>query len=110
MAVRTWEYLKVAKMEWIVMICLFAADLISKSIVDATVDRGETVVIIPKFLNVHNIYNYAAAFGTSFIKDLLGGIGARIFFSVFAVAASVAFVLVLIKNKGKSKWKSFGKW
>ena len=104
MAVRTWEYLKVAKMEWIVMICLFAADLISKSIVDATVDRGETVVIIPKFLNVHNIYNYAAAFGTSFIKDLLGGIGARIFFSVFAVAASVAFVLVLIKNKGKSKW------
>lgn len=104
MAVRTWEYLKVAKMEWIVMICLFAADLISKSIVDATVDRGETVVIIPKFLNVHNIYNYAAAFGASFIKDLLGGMGARIFFSVFAVAVSVAFVLVLIKNKGKSKW------
>lgn len=104
MAVRMWEYLKVAKMEWIVMVCLFAADLISKSIVDATVDRGETVVIIPKFLNVHNIYNYAAAFGASFIKDLLGGIGARIFFSVFAVAASVAFVLVLIKNKGKSKW------
>lgn len=104
MAVRAWKYLKVAKMEWIVMIGLFAADLISKAIVDATVARGETVVIIPKFLNVHSIYNYAAAFGASFIKDLLGGIGARIFFSVFAVAASVAFILVLIKNKGKSKW------
>lgn len=104
MAARAWNYLKVAKMEWIVMIGLFAADLISKAIVDATVARGETVVIIPKFLNVHSIYNYAAAFGASFIKDLLGGIGARIFFSVFAVAASVAFILVLIKNKGKSKW------
>ncbi|MDE6401958.1 MAG: signal peptidase II [Clostridiales bacterium] len=104
MAVRVWEYLKVAKMEWIVMISLFAADLISKGIVEATVEYGATVAIIPKFLNVHRIHNYAAAFGASFLKDLLGDIGARIFFSVFAVAASVAFVLVLIKNKGKSKW------
>lgn len=104
MAVRMWEYLKVAKMEWIVMVCLFAADLISKSIVDATMDQGERIAIIPKFLNVHYLINPNAAFGAGFIKDLLGNMGARIFFSVFAVAASVAFVLVLIKNKGKSKW------
>ncbi len=104
MAVRTWEYLKVAKMEWIVMICLFAADLISKSIVETTMEYGERIAIIPKFLNIHYLTNPDAAFGAGFIKDLLGNMGARIFFSVFAVAASVAFVLVLIKNKGKSKW------
>lgn len=104
MAARVWAYLKVAKMEWIVLISLFAADLISKAIVEATLEYGDTATVIPYFLNVHRLHNYNAAFGSSWLKSFLGDIGARIFFSVFAVAASVAFVLVLIKNKGKSKW------
>lgn len=103
-AARVWAYLKVAKVEWIVMVSLFALDLISKSVVDATIEHGKTVTVIPYFLNFHNLHNYEAAFGADFMKNILGSNGARIFFSVFAVAASVTFVLVLIKNKGKSKW------
>lgn len=85
------------------MIGLFAADLISKSIVENTMAVGQTVTLIPNFLNVHKLHNYAAAFGSDMIKSWFGDIGSRIFFSVFAVAASVAFILVLIKQKGKSK-------
>lgn len=103
-AARVWAYLKVAKMEWIVMIGVFAFDLISKSVINATIEHGHAVQVIPYFLNFHNLHNYNAAFGSDFIKDFLGEIGARIFFSVFAVAASVAFILVLIHQKGKSKW------
>lgn len=103
-AARVWEYLKVAKMEWIVMIGVFAFDLISKTVINATIDHGKAVTVIPYILNFHNLHNYSAAFGSSFLKNALGDIGARIFFSVFAVAASVAFVLVLIHQKGKSKW------
>lgn len=102
-AKRVWAYLKVAKMEWIVMISLFAFDLISKAIVDAVIDVGDTVVVIPYFLNFHNTHNHNAAFGSSWIKSWFGPLGARIFFCVFAVAASVIFVMVLIKQKGKSK-------
>ncbi|MBD5132075.1 MAG: signal peptidase II [Clostridiales bacterium] len=103
-AKHVWEYLKVAKMEWIVLLAVFAFDLISKTIVEHTVAINTTVVVIPKFFNIHRLHNYAAAFGADFLKSWFGDIGARIFYSVFAVAASVAFVLVLIRQKGKSRW------
>lgn len=103
-AKRVWEYLKVAKMEWIVMVGVFAFDLITKALVFGLLEANETFTLIPKFLNIHRISNYNAAFGSDTLVSWLTPMGARIFFSVFAVAASVAFVLVLIKNKGKSKW------
>lgn len=102
-AARVWRYLKVAKMEYIVMISLFAVDLISKAIVNATIDVNQAVVLIPKFLNFRNLHNYNAVFGSSFVTNLLGSIGTRIFFGVFAVAASVVFILVLIKSKGGNR-------
>ena len=102
-AKRVWEYLKVAKMEWIVMISLLAFDLATKAIVAATVDSRYPVVLIPGFLQINYTTNVGAAYGSQFLVDLLTPMGARIFYSVFAVAASVAFVLILIRNKGKSK-------
>lgn len=98
-----WNYLKIAKMEWIVMIGLFALDLISKTIVEKTLGYHNELTLIPNFLAFELIPNYNAAYGADFVSKWLGTMGARIFFSVFAVAASVAFILVLIKNKGKSK-------
>lgn len=98
-----WEYLKVAKMEWIVMVSLFLLDILSKTIVEKTLGFNNAVTVIPHFLDINLIPNYNAAYGADFISNWLGPMGARIFFSVFAVAASVAFILVLIKNKGKSK-------
>lgn len=98
-----WEYLKVAKMEWIVMVSLFALDLISKTVVEKTLGYHNELTLISNFLAIDLIPNYNAAYGADFISNWLGAMGARIFFSVFAVAASVAFVLVLIRNKGKSK-------
>ncbi len=102
-AARVWAYLKVAKMEYIVMISLFALDLITKAVVNACVGYDETVVLIPKFLNIHNYHNYDAAFGSAFITNALGPVGSRILFCVFAVAASVVFIIILIKQKGKHK-------
>lgn len=96
-AAKVWAYLKEAKMEYIVMISIFAIDLISKVIVNATTVVGDTVVLIPNFLNIHNVHNYEAAFGSDAIKKLMGSVGSRIFFSIFAVAASVMFIFVLIR-------------
>lgn len=100
---RVWEYLKVAKMEYIVMVSLFVVDLVSKAIVNANVGLYDSVVLIPKFLNITNIHNYDAAFGASWLTDAIGDMGARILFSIFAVAASVVFIIVLIRARGGSK-------
>lgn len=102
-AIKVFNYLKVAKMEWIVMISVFIVDLVAKSLVENFLAFDETVPMIPYFLNAHKVHNYAAAFGSSWLRGWMGDIGARIFFCVFAVAASVAFILVLIRNKGKSR-------
>lgn len=102
-AVKVFNYLKVAKMEWIVMISVFIVDLVAKSLVENFLEFDATVPMIPYFLNAHKVHNYAAAFGSSWLRSWMGDIGARIFFCVFAVAASVAFILVLIRNKGKSR-------
>ncbi|MCH5163096.1 MAG: signal peptidase II [Clostridiales bacterium] len=102
-AKRVWAYLKVAKMEYIVMISLFALDLISKAIINATIDVGETVVVIPYVLQFTNLHNSNAAFGSSWMTSWLGPLGSRIFFCVFAVAVSVIFILILIRHKGGSK-------
>ncbi|MDE7163964.1 MAG: signal peptidase II [Clostridiales bacterium] len=102
-AIKVFNYLKVAKMEWIVMISVFILDLVAKSLVENFLEFNESVPMIPYFLNAHKVHNYSAAFGSSWLRSWLGDIGARIFFCVFAVAASVAFILVLIRNKGKSR-------
>lgn len=102
-AAKVWAYLKVAKMEYIVMVSLFALDLISKAIVNATTKVGDTVVLIPYFLNVHNIHNYDAAFGSEWMTNALGSMGSRILFSIFAVIASLVFIFILIRNKGGNR-------
>ena len=102
-AIKVFNYLKVAKMEWIVMISVFIIDLVAKSLVENFLEFDATVPLIPYFLNAHKVHNYSAAFGSSWLRSWMGNIGSRIFFCVFAVAASVAFILVLIRNKGKSK-------
>lgn len=99
-----WEYLKVAKMEWILMVSLFALDLITKSVVQHTVSPSSPVVLIPNFLQICYTTNDGAAYGSDWVAKILGSkMASRIFYSVFAVAASVAMVLILIRNKGKSK-------
>lgn len=85
------------------MISVFVLDLVAKSLVENFLDYDTTVPMIPYFLNARKVHNYNAAFGSSTLTSWIGGTGARIFFCVFAVAASVAFILVLIRNKGKSR-------
>lgn len=102
-ALCVWQYMKIAKMEMIILVSAFSLDLISKAVVEAYMEYGDTVTMIPYVLNAHRWHNYDAAFGASFLNNWFGAVGARIFFCVFAVATSVAFVLMLIRQKGKSK-------
>ncbi|MCH5158533.1 MAG: signal peptidase II [Clostridiales bacterium] len=98
-----WEYIKIAKIELIVMIALFAIDLISKSIVNSTIEYNKynpvSVTIIPNFLRFTNLHNDGAVFGSNFMNDLLGDTGSIVVFSILAIVATAAFLFFMVKNR-----------
>ena len=97
------DYVKVAKIELIVIVAAVAVDLISKAIVDATMDLYDSVTLIPKFLHITYIHNYAAAFGSTFGLDkILGEQGVIIFFIVVSFFAVGFFGYLMYRNRGKS--------
>ena len=97
------DYVKVAKIELIVIVAAVAVDLISKAIVDATMDLYDSVTLIPKFLHITYIHNYAAAFGSTFGLDkILGEQGVIIFFIVVSFLAVGFFGYLMYRNRGKS--------
>lgn len=100
---RLWNYIKAAKMELIVLASFFAVDLISKALVAAFMDVGQTVVIIPYILSFTYSLNKNAAFGSTWLTGWMSAIGARIAFSIFAVAASAVFMIILVRNKGGNR-------
>ena len=100
---RLWNYIKAAKMELIVLASFFAVDLISKALVAAFMDVGQTVVIIPYVLSFTYSLNKNAAFGSTWLTGWMSAIGARIAFSIFAVAASAVFMIILVRNKGGNR-------
>ncbi len=77
-------------------------DLVSKAIVAANMELGQTVTIIPKFLNFSYTVNTRAAFGSDFGLDkIFGGRGTMIFFIVLTVVAVGFFGFLLFKNHKK---------
>lgn len=99
-----WDYIKLAKLELIVLVAALIVDLVSKSIVEHTMNVGQTKVLIPKFLQLTFIYNPLAAFGSAFGLDkLIGQTATRIIFIVITFVAVGIFGYFMYRNRGKNK-------
>ncbi|MCH5351806.1 MAG: signal peptidase II [Clostridiales bacterium] len=94
-----WEYIKLAKIELIVMIAFFAIDLISKSIVNATIEYRHSVDVIPNFLRFSNVHNYNAVFGSDWMRKAFGDTGSMVLFCILAFVATGAFLFFMVKNR-----------
>ncbi len=98
-----WEYIKEARVELIVLAASVIVDLVSKALIDGNMYLGQSITLIPKFLNITYIHNDAAAFGSSFGLDkLLGQQGVMIVFIVISIVAVVFFGYFMYRNRGKS--------
>ena len=99
---KTWAYIKLARVEWIVILGVIFLDLLSKGLVEKLMREGQTITLIPKFLNFHFTYNTAAAFSFDFgLGNLLGATGVRIvFLIVTAVAVAVFFIFMFRFKRG----------
>lgn len=74
-------------------------DLLSKSIVQNNMNLGQTIVVIPKFLNFSYVLNRQAAFGFDFgLGDVIGEKGTIIFFIIFTIVALGFFGYMLFKK------------
>lgn len=77
-------------------------DLVSKAIVEHTMEPRQSVVLIPKFLNISYTTNDRAAFGSDFgLGNLLGDGGVMAFFIIVTVLAVGFFGFLLFKKPKK---------
>ena len=97
-------YLKKAKLEYIIIVSALVLDLLSKTIIQSTMQEGQTVTLIPKFLNFTFCYNNKAAFSFDFgLGSILGAQGVIIAFIVLTVIAVGGFGYFLYRIKD-SHW------
>lgn len=77
-------------------------DLISKSIIEHTMELGQSVTVIPKLLNFSYTINKRAAFSFDFgLSNVLGEKGVIIFFIIVTVIAVGFFGYLLFKAPKK---------
>jgi len=77
-------------------------DLLSKGIVENTMEYGQTVTVIPKLLNFSYTINKRAAFGSDFgLSNLVGQSGTMVFFIIFTLIAVGFFGYMLFKQPKK---------
>ena len=99
---KTWAYIKIARIELIVLVSILALDLISKGLIQAAMDEGQRVPLIPKFLHFYYIINEFAAFGSVFgLENVLGQEVIRIFLIVFTVPALCVFGYCMVRVRKK---------
>lgn len=80
----------------------FIVDIVSKTIVENTMEFGQTIVLIPKFLNFCYTINKRAAFGSDFgLGKLFGAEGVLIFFIIVTLLAVGFFGYLLFKKPKK---------
>ena len=104
-ATSVWTYLKHARVEFIVIILAVAVDLITKGIIQSTMKVGETVVLIPNFLEFYFTYNTAAAFSFDFgLGQAIGQEGVMVVFIVMTFLSLGLFGFIMYKLKNRRLW------
>lgn len=101
-AKKVFAYLKQAKIEWLIIVGAVALDLISKAIIQSTMKVGESIVIIPNFLEFYFTYNKAAAFSFDFgLSKILGQEGVMTVFIIITFLALILFGFVLYRLRNR---------
>ncbi|MCI9032139.1 MAG: signal peptidase II [Clostridia bacterium] len=97
-----WKYIKAAWIELVILAALLVVDLIIKAVVDANMNVGQSITIIPKFFHITYTRNYNAAFGSAFgLEKLLGPTGVRVTLLIITGIAIAFFAVFLVRTRGK---------
>ncbi len=100
-----WEYIKKAKIEYLVIILAIVVDLVTKAVIQANMKEGETVVLIPTFLEFYFTYNKAAAFSFDFgMGGVLGQQGVTVVFIITTFLSIGLFGFILYKLRNRKLW------
>ncbi len=99
---KIWAAIRKIILELAIIIGGLTVDLVSKAIVESTMEIGQTVTVIPKLLNFSYTINKKAAFGSDFgMSKLFGEQGTMIFFIILTLIAVGFFGFLLFKNQKK---------
>lgn len=93
-----WAYIKHARIELIVLVAVLVADLVSKAIINACMDVGQSVQLIPDFLYITYVHNNMAAFGSAFgLEKVLSPEAIRIIFLIITLIAMGVFAYIMYR-------------
>ncbi len=93
-----WAYIKYARVELIVLAAVLALDLITKALVGKFMYYGQTIEVIPNFINITYVRNTKAAFGSAFgLENVLGDNAIRIIFLIITLIAMGVFSYILYR-------------
>ncbi len=99
---KIWAAIRKIILEVAIIVGGLTVDLVSKAIVESTMEMGQTITVIPKLLNFSYTINKKAAFGSDFgMSKLFGEQGTIIFFIILTIAAVGFFGFLLFKNQKK---------
>ncbi|MDE7395990.1 MAG: signal peptidase II, partial [Clostridiales bacterium] len=93
-----WAYIKGARVELIVLVALFALDLITKALIGHFMELGDSIRLIPNFLYITYVRNTKAAFGSAFgLEKVLSDDAIRIIFLLITVIAVGVFFYLMVR-------------
>ena len=96
---KAWQFIKSSKVELLIMVIVVIADLLSKQIVESTMNVHDVIKVIPGFFNINFIYNERAAYGMSFgLEHIVGEDGVIVAFIVITILAIIAFGFFWVKD------------
>ena len=99
-AVKTWGYIKQAKMELIVLAGVLALDLLTKAIVGWTMEPGQSVNVFGDWFTFTFVFNPYA--GAGFLRDWFNTRqGLVIFFIIFTLVSVSGFSVAMFKFRGQ---------
>lgn len=93
----------VARRYWLVLVVaslVFAADLATKAVVEATIPLHRSIPVVDGFLSLVHLRNKGAAF--SLLADAPAAL--RVPFFLFVSAAAVAVVIALVRRLEDRQW------
>lgn len=96
-------YIKQAWRELLVVVIVAALDLVSKNIVQSSMDLGQEIAVIPGFLYFRYLLNNKAAYGNAFgLEKVFGEDGVITFFIVLTVIALIVFGYIMWRFRNRN--------
>jgi len=93
---KTWEYIKIARIELIIITVIIMFDLLSKGIAQHTINNKQQIFLISKYFSFYFSINPNSTFGLDWLME-----NPRLYFTIKTIIGLIIFSYFLYRFRGK---------